>query len=1333
MSDTLGGIAVPDPPVIAAFPFAGEYGSGYDFTPPVATHVFNQPGLKTEQRYLLGSGARRFRVTRTRGLACDEYENLQSHWKQAQGSYAQFPYTYTTPGGVITVTCRYENPMVSFDHLVGMLCSDPGITLLEIPGTSPVYTSVKTLERFPDSTLTAALEQQVQQIIPLVTITPRPVPAGPSKLVQFPRTAPVPIYVSNQRCKVDGITFLPRLLDWTGISQTLSEASDASTFTFGNADDVWTQLGNAVNLYRAVVQLQLYHVQSQILVNFWSGYARPWNLTSDGKFVLPASDGVFELSLAYPTRVVSRTCWKVYKGRYCPSTSTLPDCPKSYDACVERGVQQSFGGIVANPVAVHVKDNSTGTLGWGKSMLTSVSIANDSIYQRVVQEVYTDESMTVDCDVAAGRDESDFYSALGIVSEGPIGTYAGNLLLHTLDGAPPHDLYHYGGWRGIIGNDPADTLDFFDLDQAPWNTVPPGAGYAAGLAFAEIRRTDAAGLQLAPVTDRKMQVTVDAGVSGWYWSAPGMRSWRPGLSNCVWVAINVYLRALGLKVQPSNATDIPPDVMEQYFDVNAAIAAANICDLVVDKLVGTGQEAQFPFRGILKEQKPLKDWLQEILNCCLGYYTFVNGKLWIGIRENSSVLAGNSFTDATILYQSLQATPLAPQFNWLTVEFGDEEFLWALNNVGIYDIDAATFAGNGDSPQYTQNTMTLVGVSNKSQAARIATTRLREEIGGVGPDEQRNARNLQFKTTLLAMQTQAGDIISLNSPRLPGGRCEARVQKWQLNPDFSIDITASATTDSMYDLTMGPKPDDAPVEAVPPELLQPPQGLVWMANHVAPLAADPMWPDTKERTFDLWQDYSIQRDGVWSPALFVAGDMVVNRFTQPVQPRITGVKLISGGNINGPLTVYVSITQHDASGLYSYPSNLVALWVPSGTTGQGVQVDMIPAPSGNWTGWDIWAGTDRRSIGLQDSFEQALPATYGMPGFRGDVSHMTQAVPEAAIRKVRIAAKRVWASGIAPCIATDVNAPDQIVCADFIGTSDNWVGRYLSTIGDLSDGSAPLWNFQITGFDSATGTFTVFPQAVLDPPSDDSVQPGDVLVMRSFATAAGPDWVEDAMWNNSVFQNLYGNAGWANDQLVGLVCRVLRGPGQGQIRRISSNTATRIYVDPPWDVQLGTVYPDRSVIIIENPDFDYFSETSDIDAPRSGKPIQIRMGVDNLADLVALVVGYAVDDQGNITDEELACYREIYIFGEPPAVRVVGPGAGPWQALVTDQTLRADTSANDITIQLLPLANYQGRQMYVVNDGTHNVIVQTVTDETFWDGSATITGAPGETLTITAG
>ena len=73
MSDTLGPITIPDPPVISAFPLQGDFGSGVDFTPPIATHVFDQPGLKTEQRYLMGLA--NFRpealVERTLGLTLD--------------------------------------------------------------------------------------------------------------------------------------------------------------------------------------------------------------------------------------------------------------------------------------------------------------------------------------------------------------------------------------------------------------------------------------------------------------------------------------------------------------------------------------------------------------------------------------------------------------------------------------------------------------------------------------------------------------------------------------------------------------------------------------------------------------------------------------------------------------------------------------------------------------------------------------------------------------------------------------------------------------------------------------------------------------------------------------------------------------------------------------------------------------------------------------------------------------------------------------------------------------------------------------------------------------
>ena len=40
------------------------------------------------------------------------------------------------------------------------------------------------------------------------------------------------------------------------------------------------------------------------------------------------------------------------------------------------------------------------------------------------------------------------------------------------------------------------------------------------------------------------------------------------------------------------------------------------------KLVGRGTETQFKFRGTVQEEKPLRDWIQEVLLNCLGFYTF---------------------------------------------------------------------------------------------------------------------------------------------------------------------------------------------------------------------------------------------------------------------------------------------------------------------------------------------------------------------------------------------------------------------------------------------------------------------------------------------------------------------------------------------------------------------------------------------------------------------------------------------------------------------------------------------------------------------------------------
>ena len=1320
MPEFLGSIAIPDPVTISAFPLTSDYGGGFDIEVPIVTHLFDQPGLKTEQRFVLGSGARRFRVRKDH-LSCSEYDLLKAHWQSASGMYAQFPYTYRG-AAIETVTARYENPSLAFPHLVGLLTSDPGVTLLEIPPTLADQTSLATVSRFPDATLTTALQQQVQTIIPLVGI--------------LPRDGSAPIYLSNRRCTINGTLFQPRILDWSGISQTIGESADTAQFTLGNADGVFTQLVNTINLAKADVQFSLFHLESRYLVNLWAGYALPWSFDAEGRFTLRASDGVFELSLGYPSRTVSRTCWKVYKGRFCPSVSALPDCPKSWDACVARLVPKSFGGMMAKSQDVHIKDNTTGTFGWGRSSITSVTVIQDTIYERPVQEVYTDKAMKVVCDVAGGRDESEFYSALGIVGEGPISGYSIDLIQHKLDDQPPHDPQRGGGWRGILGADPAATNDFFALDQAPWNVVPPGATYAAGLAFAEIRRTDEEGLQLSKVADRKMVVTVTGGIAGWVWTAPGTRVWTASLSNCVWVAINVYLRGIGLRLDSSNAGLITAAVMEQYFDVNQAIAAAAIADLMVDKLVGTPtpQERQFPFRGVLKEKKPLKDWLQEILNCCLGYFTFANGKLWIGIRVNSSTT--DAFTQMNILHKSLQIGLPDVRFNHLTVQFGDEEFDWQLNNVTIYDIDHAAQLGSAASPQYIQSTMSLVGVSNKSQATRICATRLKEEVGGVGPAEQRNARTLRFRTTVLSLKTMVGDIISLTHPDLPGTGTivEGRVQSWVLNPDFSIDIAASPTTDAMYNAVMGPKPPDVPADPVIPEILPSPNGLAWMPNEVGAFAGDPLYPDLLERTFDLWQDYAITREGVWDPAIWVRGEFPIDTFVAPVQPRITGtILLTTGGTLVGGQTIYLAVTVRDAAGKPAVPSNLTATWIPAGVTVGRIQLLLAPPPSGTWAGYDVWAGTDRRRIGWQSGAAGALPGTIN---FDGPVHQMTQSLPTASARAIRVSAKHVWHSGVAGLLITGVTAPNQLQCNDAIGSTDNWVGRILSALADQSDGSAPLWNFSVTAFTAATGVFTVTPNCVRAAP-EDSVQTGDVLIVRSKATSATATTVTDTLWNNSIALVQFGSPGLAPSEEIGRIARILRGKGAGQFRYITGNTSTQLTVAPAWDVQPDTT----SVIIVEAPDWTYAAGSSAMSAAESGSKVEVRVRLDNLRDRVALVGGFLVDDEGRFTDEEFAVYREIYIFGQPPTVRMIGPAeldpatSLPWQALATDHTIRVDTTANDVAIQLPPLYVYQGRVLQVFNDGatTFRVMVHVYPGETFADGSDLITAAPGEMLKITAG
>ena len=845
MPDYIGNIAVPEIVPSGVFPLVPDYGYGLAIRPEVVIHQFGSGNCKVEQRYLLGNGARRFLIRR-QWLRDSERIALRSFWESKYGPYGAFTYNLPNDDGIGTTPyiCRFANEPLSWEMVADWACS-VGVTLIEIPSSTPAYALNSTVTRFPSQALKDALLSQVQQVIPLVRI--QPLQSG------YPE-----IYLSDRRCTVGGQLYQARLIDFDGISQGMGNEADDASFTFGNADRVMRDLANDVDLYRAALEFSLFHVGTGIRLDLWKGDIVNWSLDAGPEFKVTASDGLYELNLPYPKRKISRTCWKAFNSQACPFSEHgaldllhFPDadptrCDKNYETpngCLAHGMKRYYGGIVAEPQGVRIKDNSTGVWGFGRATITSVSLVAESIYDQVLPEIYTDTDMPVNCKIAAGRDESDFYEALGIVGEGPLVAFTTprmedkdgdgkqeTFVGHTLDGQPHHGWGTSNpsyGLRTCLGGDPAGDTDFFSLDQSgnttngDWRKVYSGNStfkdnFAAGTSFIVIRRSDAKGLQLSRPGDHAMIATVQQGLRGWVWTSPGVRVYGPALTNPVWIAVNMLLRARGLRLG-ADATTQQLDFAETFFDVEAAIDAASICDEQVTKLVGTGTETQFKFRGVIQEEKPLRDWLQEVLMNCLGYYTFAFGKLKIGIRENSSV--AEAFTEGNILFRSLELAPLKPSFNHLTANFADQDFDFVNNSVAVYDIDHAALIGGGAGPLYLKSNVNLCGTSTKSQAARIVSVRLREELGGTSAAEWKKARQISFKTTVLALNTEPGMVCSMTHPDMPGGSGEFRVTSWRLNKDFSIDIQGRTTTDSMYDLVAGPKPADVEPSPVPEEIL----------------------------------------------------------------------------------------------------------------------------------------------------------------------------------------------------------------------------------------------------------------------------------------------------------------------------------------------------------------------------------------------------------------------------------------------------------------------------------------------------------------------------------
>lgn len=753
MPEYLGPIEIPEYAASGTFPVQFAFGSVEVREPPVATHQFGTADTTIEQRFYLGPGQRVFRLTLP-GLSLTERNSLTQFFVDRLGSLTPFTLNYVDhDGSANSATVRFAEPVLTLEQ-AQVLTWAGQIDLVAMPASPPSYTSASVVTRLPGVTLTPRLLEQAQEIIPLVKIGSN-------------------VYVSDRKVTVDATLYQPRILDWDGIQQSIDDPTDQVTLSLGNADRVWKLLLDQVDLRSAPVTFSLFHVGTLIKLDLWAGEVAEFGGESKTVFSLRCWDRIADQRIAYPVDTISRQ----YPGM------AVPD----------------------QPVNVGGKK--------GISPITATSVTNDTAYGRALKDVFVNNAtqpLPVDCDLIAGRDESEFYAALGIVGRGPIsGFYSGIDFPHALDGQPHHGpgalglRRAYGGTPATgdptaVDDSPDDGSISFALDEVG---QPLPNNPCDGVAFIQIRRVDEKGIQPIQVDQETMKAYLTGGLGCWTWTAPGTRVWTPACVNPAWVVVNVYLRALGLGTASYTA-------QEAVFDATAAITAATFYATVVNKIIGAGTEPQFEVNGlILAERRPLRDWMREILGACLGYYTFRYGKLVLGVRYNSS--AAEAFTAGNVILGSIETQVHDSQFNSLTVAFPDPEYGYQQNTINLQDATDIAARGQRDGQR------NLICAASKSQAARLTTTIFREEMGGITTAEKRAARRLQFSTTVLALNVEPGMVCSLTHEDAPGGAMEFRVRGWTLNRDYSITIDGTATTDSMYDLTIGDKPTDVSPDVLP--------------------------------------------------------------------------------------------------------------------------------------------------------------------------------------------------------------------------------------------------------------------------------------------------------------------------------------------------------------------------------------------------------------------------------------------------------------------------------------------------------------------------------------
>lgn len=657
--------------------------------------------------------------------------------------------------------------------------------------------------------------------------------------------------------------------------------------------------------------------------------------------------------------------------------------------------------------------------------------------------------------------------------------------------------------------------------------------FAAGTAITELRYSKSPGSGISPTRagSHTMSIPISRGLTGYTYNPGGSsQSVVFGLTNPFWIAVNSYWRALG--ISPTDVTNQLATIILSSITNSAGSGAADIANLSITPVIGVSPSGatiatvtQWVFQGSIgPDIKPFRDWLIEILNTAMGYFSFQFGQLRLGIRFTA--VPSISYTVSNMLYQSLRITPAAQHFEDLTIYYADRDLQGQQNTAQYSDKDHAAYYGRAGSPLAAH--IRSVGTCTLEQGLRYATIRTREEIGGIlrsdlsDPYVEFDNCNLAvWKSTVLALDTDIGDVVEITHPDIPtypgppaglsgpnfnppgsfpANTWPFRVRKWTLFKDYSVEIEAQSVTDSMYALETGPKVTGVPVGQSPILYYQQPLGC-WQPWQVQALSTDALYPN--EYTFALAQLYTILADGTASGSATVTGHLPVTAFLPSCgAPQIKAglvTQSPSGGTLPGGQTLYVAICASNGSAM-SPPSDILAIQIPAGTNTNQITISGIQWPATSaLTTFYVFASADPNNVDpFADTlmcFQSSGALASGPNGYTPTsialstpLARSTWGLPDPNVQLMRMKYKLLPHGGVLGAAVSSAYGSTIVSaeCVD-IALTDNWAGRVLAIIG-RNNTSAPFQAFSITAFAPSTGTFT------LSQPVS-GILPGDAFVV----------------------------------------------------------------------------------------------------------------------------------------------------------------------------------------------------------------------------------------------